>query len=413
MVVAVVTVIAAATVEAVPGFRDAPTAASSQGPSTAEPAARASASEAAPAPPVDSASDTAAQRDEDTPTPLTAPASPPPARRFTVAVTGDVLTHEPILRAARRSDGTYDFTPLLSGVRRPIASADLALCHLEVPLTRDRSAVSSYPSFNAPAQLAHALAAVGYDGCSVASNHAMDRGADGIVATLRALDRAGLGHAGTARSAREARRVTTYDVDGAQVAHLSYTYGLNGISVPADRPWLVELIDRRRIVADARRARRRGADVVLVSLHWGSEYVHAPTDAQRTLARRLLASPAIDALIGHHAHVVQPVERMRGKVVVYGLGNHLSNQAPGATPNCCVAAAQDGVIVRLTFRQRADGRWRVGAVDHLPTIVQHPQRRVVLVDRALRRADGAWEAQLRASRQRTRRVLGPNAPPAR
>ncbi|HSJ44773.1 MAG TPA: CapA family protein [Euzebyales bacterium] len=322
---------------------------------------------------------------------------------FTIAVTGDVLPHLPVIAAARRVHGSYDFRTLLRGIRRPIRTAHLALCHLEVPLTRDLTALSGYPAFNAPHHLAAALADVGYDGCSVASNHALDRGTPGVGETLRALDRAGLGHAGTARTRREAQRVRIYRVRGRRVAHLSYTYGLNGAMVPSDRPWTVDLIDRRRILHDARRARRHGAELVVISLHWGAEYVTAPTAAQRRLARRLLASPAVDGLVGHHAHVVQPVGRRHGKVVVYGLGNLLSNQ----TAACCRPATQDGVIVRLIVGERRDGSLGIRRVEYVPTMVRHPQRRVVAVRRALRRgASGAYAAQLRTSLRRTRRAIG-------
>jgi len=333
---------------------------------------------------------------------------PPRTRRqtVTIAVTGDILPHLPVQAAARRADGTYDFRPLLRGVHGPIRAADLALCHLEVPLTRDRAGLSGYPVFGAPDELADDLADVGYDGCSVASNHALDRGVAGVGATLRALDGAGVGHAGTARSRREARRPPVYRVRGRRIAHLSYTYGLNGAVVPADRPWTVNVIDPRRILRDARRVRRRGVDLVLVSLHWGTEYVTTPTAAQRRLAGRLLASSAVDALVGHHAHVVQPVTRRRGKVVVYGLGNLLSNQSVA----CCRAATQDGVVVRLAVRERGDGALRIRDVAYVPTMVRHPQRRVVAVRRALRRgASGTYAAQLRASLRRTRRAIGGGA----
>ena len=333
--------------------------------------------------------------------------TPVPARSrveaFTIAVTGDVLPHLPVVAAARRADGSYDFRPLLRGISRPLRAADLALCHLEVPLTRDLAALSGYPVFSAPHGLADALAHVGYDGCSVASNHALDRGTTGIGETLRALDRAGLGHAGTARTRHEARRVRAYHVRGRRVAHLSYTYGLNGAVVPSDRPWTVNLIDRRQILRDARRARRHGADLVLVSLHWGIEYVTAPTAAQRRLAGRLLAAPAVDALIGHHAHVVQPLGRRHGKVVAYGLGNLLSNQSAA----CCRAATQDGVVVRLVVRERRDGSLRIRDAEYVPTMVRHPRRRVVAVRQALRRgASGVYATQLRASLRRTRRAIG-------
>jgi hypothetical protein len=334
--------------------------------------------------------------------PAIEPSEPAPRpREVTVAVTGDLLPHQPVLDAARRGD-SYDFVPLLRGIRGPIRRADLALCHLEVPLAHDHDGLSTYPVFNAPPELAAALAAVGYDGCSVASNHAFDQGTAGVRSTLDVLDRAGLGHAGTARTRREGRRIQRYDVDGVRIAHLSYTYGLNGFTLPSGQPWLVNLINARRILRDARRA-REDADVVLVSVHWGTEYVADPTTAQERLARRLLASPHIDALIGHHAHVVQPVERVAGKIVVYGLGNLLSNQSAA----CCVAGTQDGVIVELTLRGTDNGPFTVSRVRYRPTMVRFPQRSVVEVEPLLDRTDDPeLRRQLRASRRRTRAVIG-------
>lgn len=327
------------------------------------------------------------------------------AREVTIAATGDLLPHRPVLDAARQGDGTFDFVPLLRGVRDPITAADLALCHLEVPLSRDRASLSTYPVFNGPSDLAAALTEIGYDGCSVASNHAFDRGENGVRSTLAVLDAADLRHAGTARTRNEAQGITTYQVKGTRIAHLSYTYGLNGFELPASRRWMVNLISGERILADARRARDRGAQIVLVSLHWGQEYVAKPTAQQRRLARHLLAAPEIDVLIGHHAHVVQPVEWVNDKVVVFGLGNLLSNQ----TAACCTAATQDGVVVEITLRVGRDGAFDATKVRYWPTIVLHPQRQVVLVHDALPGATDAEGQQLRASLRRTTAVIGDGA----
>lgn len=337
----------------------------------------------------------------------TARRSAPAPVTFTIVAGGDVLPHGPVIAAARRR-GRYDFRPLLAGIRGPVSKADLALCHLEVPLTRDLNALSGYPVFNAPHHLADALASIGFDGCSVASNHALDKGPAGVASTLRALAAADLGATGTARTPRERRRIRTYRVRGVRVAHLSFTYGLNGHVPP--RRWMVNVIEPRAILADARRARRRGADAVVVSLHWGREYQSTPTSEQRRLAKRLLASSAVDVIIGHHAHVVQPVARRRGKVVAYGLGNLLSNQ----TAACCVAATQDGVLLRLIATRRPNGVVRVRRVEYIPTMVRHPGRRVVAVRRALRRASTPAERrQLRASLGRTRSAIGDQAVLAR
>jgi 2',3'-cyclic-nucleotide 2'-phosphodiesterase (5'-nucleotidase family) len=192
------------------------------------------------------------------------------------------------------------------------------------------------------------------------------------------------------------------------VALLSYAYGLNGRSLPPGQPWLVNLIDPVRIVEDARAARRAGAGLVVVLLHWGEENRPTPSQFQRDLARRLLAAPEVDLILGHHVHVVQPIEQVGGKWVAYGMGNSLSNQ----TPACCAAGSQDGVLVHVTVAVDGGGP-RVREVRYLPTWVEHPAFRIRPVLPAL--ADRSLPAGLRqaleASRDRTGRAVGPAVPP--
>src|SRR5829696_8164630 len=334
-------------------------------------------------------------------------------RTFTLIASGDVLTHGPVLRQAsaygRRIGQRYDFRPMFADIRPLVAGADLALCHLEVPLSRTGQDISSWPVFNAPPQLAAALRWAGYDACSTASNHSMDQGPQGVAATLEIMDAAGLGHAGMARNAHEAATSTIVDVRGLRVGLLSYTYGLNSGRLPADQRWLVNTIDPRRILSDARAARRAGAQFVVVLLHWGQEYQSTPTPSQRQVARQLLGAPEVDLILGHHAHVVQPIQRVESKWVAYGMGNSLSNQ----TPSCCPAGAQDGVLVKVTVADRA-GRLGVQEVRYVPTWVEHPSFRIrpVLTALADRSLPAATRRALQAARDRTRQAVGPTTRPA-
>lgn len=337
--------------------------------------------------------------------PAPAPSSTPPApsggpstrRDFTMAFTGDILIHSSLWeRAGLHAGGAgYDFRPLLGPVRPVLQAADLAICHLETPLSPDDRDIASYPVFETPASLADAIAWAGYDGCSTASNHSLDGGVDGVRATLRHLDRVGLGHAGTARSKAEARRITTYRVAGARIAHLSFTFGFNGFV--ADTPWRANRIDVPAVLADVARARAAGADLVVVSLHWGVEYTQ-PTMWQRQTAARLARSPAIDLLVGHHAHVVQPVTRTHGTWVAYGLGNLLS----GMTSSLGTPAVADGVVLRAHVR-RHGGAWRIDRLSAVPTMVRYGTWQVLPVARTLARAwpTEGLRADLRASRSRT------------
>jgi poly-gamma-glutamate synthesis protein (capsule biosynthesis protein) len=241
---------------------------------------------------------------------------------------------------------------MLERVAPLIQAADLAICHMEVPISADNRDLGGYPLFSAPAESASSMVAAGYDGCSTASNHSLDRGFGGVSSTLDVFDRAGLVHAGTGRSEQESLAPGWYEVEGLRIAHLSYTYGTNGIPLPADAPWSVRLIDAPAVVADASRARGEGADVVVVSLHWGNEYQSAPTDAQRGAADAVTRDGAVDLVVGHHAHVPQPAEQVNGRWVLFGLGNFLSNQSA----SCCSAASQDGVLATadLVVRETAE-----------------------------------------------------------
>ena len=297
------------------------------------------------------------------------PVQPAPvaqAPELTVAATGDFLIHTPVASRALALGGgsSYDFAPLFDRVKRHIAGADLALCHVETPLVP--GAVTGYPSFRTPPGLARSIKKVGWDVCSTASNHSLDAGQYGIGTTLRALDRAGIPHSGSARSAAESRRIPMLPVEGLKVAFLAYTSISNGQAIP--NPWSVSWESPGRILRDARRARGQGADMVIVNLHWGTEYVHGITSEQAALADRLTKSPAIDAIVGQHAHVVQPIRRVNGKPVVFGEGNLVSNQ----TAACCPAASQFGLIALIDFAIRPGERPRARRIRYVPTWVSHP-----------------------------------------
>jgi poly-gamma-glutamate synthesis protein (capsule biosynthesis protein) len=294
-------------------------------------------------------------------------------RRFTLAASGDILLHTTTQQDALAHGGgsRYDFDPVFAEVAPLVSAADLALCHQETPVSADNTALSGYPVFNAPTEIAADLADAGYDGCSTASNHALDRGRAGVTATLDVFDAAGLGHVGTARSQQERDRPPIYDVGGVAVGHLSYAYGFNGIPLPADAPWLANLIDAETILTDAAALRDRGAAFVVVSLQWGAEYQAAPTADQQALAARLLGSPDVDLILGTHVHVVQPIDRIDGKYVAYGMGNFLSNQTERPP-------TQDGVLLQFEVTEQPDGSFAVTAVRYTPTWVEHPGSRIAL-----------------------------------
>ncbi|MEU9063312.1 CapA family protein [Streptomyces sp. NPDC048430] len=311
------------------------------------------------------------------------------SRAFTLLASGDILPHSSIIdRAAVDAGGRgYDFRPMLKGAAPAVSGADLAICHMETVYGQDGGPYTGYPSFKSPPEVATALRATGFDSCSTASNHTLDDGAQGIGRTLDALDRADVAHAGSARSAEEAARPTMLRAgkgkNAAKVAHLAYTYGTNDIPLPAGQPWAVNLIDKDRIVADARAAREAGADVVVVSLHWGTEWQDDPDGVQLGLGRELTASgtgerPDIDLILGTHAHVPQAYEKVNGTWIVYGMGD----QVAGAMVNhegVQDPRANESSMGRFTFEPPAKPgqRWAVKKAEFIPQWFDPEAGRVV------------------------------------
>ncbi|WP_330281388.1 CapA family protein [Streptomyces sp. NBC_00588] len=321
--------------------------------------------------------------------------APAAARGFTLVATGDVLPHSPVIERARFDGGgtAYDFKPMFAGVEPVVSRADLALCHMETVYGAN-GVYTGYPDFKSPPEIAQALAATGYDGCSTASNHSLDDGAEGIRRTLDALDRAGVRHAGSARSEAEARTVTVLRAGPAKVAHLAYTFDTNGKPLPAGQPWAVDLLNENAILSDARAARKAGADVVVVSVHWGTEWQDSPDQQQLTLARHLTASrtggrPDIDLILGTHAHVPQAYEKVNGTWVVYGLGDQIAGEMTN-NANVQDPRGNESTLARFTFSPpaRPGGRWEVAKAEFVPQLFDVDAGRVVNLNKALEQGAG-------------------------
>lgn len=283
-------------------------------------------------------------------------------KSITIVGAGDILVHPPTWQQAQQDSGKigqYDFSKIFSRVQPVITSADLAICHMEAPM--GPGAPRDFPRFNAPIPLAKTVKSIGFDGCSTASNHSLDQGENGLAANLAALDAQGLKHAGTARTPQEALAPTIYDVKGVKVGHLSYAYGLNpGTATPPGKKWMANILDQKRVLRAAAALRKAGAQIVILSAHWGVEKQHQPNAQQLTLARAFLESPYIDAIIGHHAHVVQPAERINGKWVYYGVGNLLARHDFPIPDN------KEGILPRMTFEQDASGKWKITHAEAIP-----------------------------------------------
>jgi hypothetical protein len=311
-----------------------------------------------------------------------------------------VLLHEPTWAQADADagvmgDGDYDFAPQMEAIEPHVAAADLALCHLETPLAAVGGPFSGYPSFAAPPQIAAALAATGFDACSLASNHSWDQGLAGLERSATTVLDAGLRPYGAA-VAGQPGNPTIVHAGGVVVGLLSYTYGSNA----APGSSAIEMIVVEDVLADAAAARASGAEVVVASLHWGTEYSHELNAQQRDLAPVLLASPDVDVIVGHHAHVVQPIEKIGHEWVAYGLGNMLASHAT------VLPANQEGILAQFTLTESVDG-WSVTETAYLPIMVDPgpPLRMIDLPDTLSGGAAGDRQERFEMAIDRTRDVV--------
>ncbi|GAA4423576.1 hypothetical protein GCM10023169_19420 [Georgenia halophila] len=288
---------------------------------------------------------------------------------------GDILPHTSVNEAAEVPGGGWNFVPLMSAVEEWTSGADLALCNLEVPLAPPDEEVTAYPVFGAPEELVPNLAELGWDGCTLATNHSMDRGIEGLEHTLDVFDEHGMGHVGTARTQQEAQQPQLYRLErGGQeivVAHLAATTLDNGLSAPADKPWAVTKVDTDTLTEQARAAREAGADLVVASIHWGTEYVHEPIEEQLEIADALAAGGQIDLIFGNHSHTPQPLEELPGGPrgdgmwVAWSMGNFISNQ----DDRCCTMETGTGVMVTATVEAPVDAPARVSGLEWTPVTV--------------------------------------------
>lgn len=264
-----------------------------------------------------------------TSTPTPAPTPTPVVTRATLAAIGDVLLHNTVYQDAKTEQGGYDFKPMFALVRDRLRQSDLVVANQESITGGTELGLSSYPVFNSPHEIGDALLDSGIDLVTMANNHAMDMREKGIQSAIAYWNQLGMPYTGAFASQEDRDRIRVLKAHDISFAFLSYTYGTNGIPVPADKPYLVNLIDESRIQADIERAREL-ADIVAVSMHWGIEDQANPNDTQRTQAEKLAAWGA-DIVIGSHPHVLQPfawLTRPDGKrtFVMYSLGNFLSAQ---------------------------------------------------------------------------------------
>ena len=255
----------------------------------------------------------------------------PQNAKVTMVAVGDNLIHNTLIDAGKQDDGSLDYNSFYEEIKQYIEPADIAIINQETMLGGKDFEYSGYPMFNTPWEVGDAARAAGFDVFTCATNHAMDVGSAGILKELEYFKK----HpevlaVGTNESEAEQNTIDYYEKNGINFAFLNYTYGTNGISLPADKPYVVNMLKKEKVEKDIKEARQH-ADVVVVLPHWGTENSHEVNEQQKEYVK-LFSSLGVDIVIGTHPHVLQPVEWVTnaetGKkmLVYYSIGNFISHQ---------------------------------------------------------------------------------------
>ena len=285
-----------------------------------------------------------------------------------MAVIGDIMCHNSQYKDAYDSKtNTYDFSYVFKDIKEYINSADIAIGNLETTFAGKERGYSNYPRFNTPEQLAQNLKDFGIDVVSTANNHCMDTNYTGLVSTLKYLDEAGIAHTGTNETAEKQDEILVKDVNGIKIAFLSFTYGTNGIAIPSDKSFAVNLIDQDLILKQIELAKEKNPDLICASMHWGIEYQLKQNSEQEKL-KDLLFNNGVDIILGSHPHVLQPMEKqtitsedgtLKDCFVIYSLGNFMSGQTKENTRN--------SIILNIDITKSGEtGQIKLSNIEYIP-----------------------------------------------
>ncbi len=245
---------------------------------------------------------------------------------------GDLMCHSTQFNYAHVKDDSFDFNGTFSEVKKYLRDADFTIGNFETVLAGKKKRYSGYPFFNAPDDFLLAIKEAGFDLLVNANNHAIDKGSYGVERTIKKMDELGINHTGIYLSQHDRDSIRIFNINGINLAILAYSYSTNGIPLPKDKNYIINLIDYDLIEKDISEARNEGVDIVLVYFHFGEEYQREPNSYQKDVINNTINAGA-DIIIGSHPHVVQPVDYFKTNkanldtgFVAYSLGNFISNQ---------------------------------------------------------------------------------------
>lgn len=257
--------------------------------------------------------------------------SKPDEQRVSFLAAGDNIIHEQVYVDAknRATDGGYDFCGMYDGVREFIESADLAFVNQETPLGGDELGISGYPNFNGPQAAGTALVEVGFDIVNIATNHMLDKKEAGLKGSIDFWNSQPVTLLGGYYDDEDYENIRVVEKNGIKIAFVTYTYGLNGMTLPSSSKIHIPLIDDDEIVRMVEKAKTL-ADATVCVMHWGTDGSTVVTNEQKRLAG-LITDAGADVILGMHSHTLQPVEWQVGRngnktLVIYSLGNFLNAQ---------------------------------------------------------------------------------------
>lgn len=238
---------------------------------------------------------------------------------------GDSLIHSAVYADADLGNGKYDFSPMISEFSNIVSNYDLAFYNQETILGGTSLGLSSYPTFNSPYEVGDAFTNIGFNLVSLANNHTLDRGKQAIINSKNYWNQKEKVYtAGSYSSLEERNQIKVKEVNGIRYAFFAYTESTNGIPIPNGEDYLVNIYSNEKAYQDIMAVKDK-VDIIIVSMHWGEEYAFEVSNRQREIAS-YLSSLGVKLIIGHHPHVVEPIEYVNDTLVIYSLGNFLSAQ---------------------------------------------------------------------------------------
>lgn len=253
--------------------------------------------------------------------------------KLSLVMVGDALLHSSLYNDGYKN-GVYDFKPQLELIKPIVQNYDLAFYNQESILGGTSIGLSDYPTFNSPWEFGDAMIDAGFNMVSLANNHTLDKGEKAVMSSCEYWKDKDVLTAGSYCSEDEANEIKIKEKNGIKYTLLAYTYGTNGIPVPSGKDYLVNLYSDEKAKADIEKVRDK-VDLLIVSMHWGTEYRSEPTEEQKRQAE-YLSSLGVDIIIGTHPHVIEPITYINDTLVIYSLGNFISAQSTNNDYNTMV-----------------------------------------------------------------------------